>query len=75
MPIIYGLLQRLILLLGQDYRDRLGLDLARPLVAGAAGSGPPVLDVAVTNPAQVSQAGTEPAIFVFNLGEVDIHEY
>ena len=75
MPIIYGLLQSLILLPGQGNRHRLGLDLARPLIAGAAGSGSPILDVAVADPAQAPQAGTEPGVFVFNLGEVDVHEY
>ena len=75
VPVIYGLLQSLILLSGQSDRDRLGLDLARPLIAGAAGAGPPVLDIAVADPAQASQAGPEPGIFVFNLSEVDIHEY
>jgi len=74
MPIIYGLLQRLILLPGEGYRDRLGLDLAGPLIAGAAGSRAPVLDIAVADPAQASQAGTEPGIFIFNLSEVDVHE-
>ena len=75
VPVIYGLLQRLILLPGQGDRDGLGLDLAGPLIAGAAGSGSPVLDVAVADPAQAPQAGTEPGIFVFNLSEVDVHEY
>src|ERR1035438_107760 len=37
----------------------LGLDLARPLIAGAAGSGAPVLDIAVTDPAQAPQGGPE----------------
>src|ERR1035437_2566821 len=41
----------------------LGLDLARPLIAGAAGSGAPVLDIAVTDPAQAPQAGTEPQMW------------
>jgi len=75
VPIIYGLLQRLILLPGERYRDRLGFDLARPLIAGAAGPGSPVLDIAVADPAQASQAGTEPGISVFNLSELDVHEY
>jgi hypothetical protein len=29
----------------------------------------------VADPAQTPQAGTEPGVFVFNLGEVDVHEY
>jgi hypothetical protein len=29
----------------------------------------------VADPAQTSQAGTEPGIFVFNLSEIDVHEY
>ena len=74
MPIVYGLLQSLILLPGQSDRDRLSLDLAGPLIAGAAGSRTPVLDIAVADPAQTSQAGTEPGIFLFNLSEVDVHE-
>src|ERR1035441_10428544 len=41
----------------------LGLDLARPLIAGAAGSGAPVLDIAVADPAQAPQAGTEPQMW------------
>jgi hypothetical protein len=45
------------------------------VIAGAAGAGPPVLDVAVADPAQAPQAGTEPGVLVFNLGEVDVHEY
>ena len=74
VPIIDGLLQRLILLPGERYRDRLGFDLARPLIAGAAGSRAPVLDIAVADPAQASQAGTEAGIFIFNLSEVGVHE-
>ena len=74
MPSIDGLFQRLILLLRQSDRDRLGLDLAGPLIAGAAGSRAPVLDIAVADPAQAAQAGTEPGIFIFNLSEVGVHE-
>lgn len=74
MPVIYGLFQRLILLPGQSDRNRLGLDLARPLTARAAGSRAPVLNIAVADPAQTSQAGTEPGIFLFNLSEVGVHE-
>ena len=74
VPIINGLFQCLILLPGQSDRDRLGLDLAGPLIAGAAGSRAPVLDIAVADPAQASQAGTEPGIFIFNLSEVGVHE-
>ena len=74
MPIINGLFQRLILLPGQSDRDRLGLDLARPLIAGAAGSRAPVLDIAVADPAQTSQAGAESGILIFNLSRVDVHE-
>jgi hypothetical protein len=29
----------------------------------------------VADPAQLSQAGTEPGIFAFNPSEVDVHEY
>ena len=75
VPVINGFLQRLILFAGQGDGDRLGLDLARPLVAGAPGSGSPILDVAVAEPAQASQAGAQLGIFVFNLSEVDVHEY
>ena len=75
VPIIDGLLQRLILLPGERYRDRLGFDLARPLIAGAAGSGSPVLDIAVADPAQAPQASTEVGIFVFDLSEGSFHEY
>ena len=75
VPVINGLLQRLILLAGQGDGDRLGLDLARPLVTGAPGSGPPILNVAVAEPAQASQASAQLGIFVFNLSEVDVHEY
>ena len=75
VPIIYGFLQSLVLLPGQGDGDCLGLDLTRPLVAGAAGSRSTVLYIAVADPAQASQAGTEPGIFVFNLREVDVHEY
>ena len=74
MPVIYGLLQRFILLPREGYRDGLGLDLARPLVAGAAGSWSPVLDIPVADPTQAPQAGPEPGIFVFNLSKRDVHE-
>jgi hypothetical protein len=75
LPVIDSLLQGLILLPGQGDGNGLGLDLACPLVAGAAGSGSSVLDIPVADPAQAPQAGPEPGIFVFNLGEVDVHEY
>ena len=75
VPVVYRFLQSLILLPGQGDGDRLGFDLARPLVAGATGSGSPVLDVAVADPAQAAQAGTQSRIFCFNLSEVDVHEY
>ena len=75
LPVINGLLQRFILLPGQGDGNGLGLDLARPLIAGAAGSGSPILDIAVADPAQTPQAGPESGIFVFNLSEVGFHEY
>ena len=50
-PIFDGLLERHILFLRQGDGDRLGFDFAGPLVTRAAGTGSPVLDVTVAEPA------------------------
>jgi len=75
LPVVYGLLQRLVLLPGQRDGDGLGLDLAGPLVTGAAGSRSAILDIAVANPAQAPQAGAQSRIFSVYPNQIRLHEY
>ena len=50
VPLLDGLLKPLELLLGESYTDCFTTDLSGPLVAGSAGTGSAILDVALANP-------------------------
>lgn len=58
MPVVYGGLKCLVLLLRQRHGHRLGLDLARPLVARTARPRTAGLNMAVADPPQPAQPGT-----------------
>lgn len=74
VPVIDRLLQRLILVARQGDGDRLGFDLAGPLITGAASARSPILNVAVADPTQASQTCPELGVFLLDLREM-IHEY
>src|SRR5437867_757110 len=61
-PVDNGRTQPLVLLAGQGHTEGFTPDFTRPLVAGSARPGSPVLHVAFTNPAYFGQRRLEPGV-------------
>jgi len=63
-PIGNGLLEPLILLLGQSDTNGLAFDFTGPGIASAPGSRSPVLHLALADPADVSQLSAEAGVLL-----------
>ena len=63
-PIGDGLLEPLILLLGQSDTHRLAFDFAGPRIARAPGARSPVLHIAFADPADVGQLRAEAGVLL-----------
>src|SRR5207249_10769432 len=73
-PIGNGRTQPLILLAGQGHTDGFTPDFTRPLEAGPARSGSPVLHVAFTNPAYFGQRRLKSSVLRLPAGHIRFHE-
>ena len=63
-PIGNGLLEPLVLFLGQGNTNGLAFDFAGPGITSATGSGSPILDIAFTDPAEAGQLRGEAGVFL-----------
>lgn len=68
-PLEDGRLKPLKLRLGKGDAYRLAFDLARPLVAGAAGTRPAILHVSLADPTALGQRSAQAGIRAFVLGQ------
>ena len=72
-PVCDGLAQPLVLLLREGHAHRFAFDLACPLITRPARPGTAILDIALADPADLSQVLFEVIILFLSLLELRIH--